>query len=261
VSAHHLLLNDQDILVVLELFVHVQNPDKVSDHRDLFLGGSLDLHLLDTIECVAHDSDQQVHEQELGDECRQDKEYPNESSILSSEVLHIKLSQANHVWSHKTVKPGNAKDWLADHVLNAHYLARLVKQEHSVAKHCHADQKKDCKRLAIGDDLPEHSDEGSGALEQSEPVEKLDVHHEDGQCTHHLGLMVIGAGHVIAQGHEVEQELDLLKDVPKVWHVLLQSATHQLDYFQDLEQDHVRHDKEEKGSIDQESGPVHIHIS
>lgn len=76
-SANHLLLDNQDILVVLELFVHVQDPDKVSDHRDLFLGRSLDLHLLDTVECVAHDSDQQVHEQELGDECRQDKEHPN----------------------------------------------------------------------------------------------------------------------------------------------------------------------------------------
>lgn len=72
--------------------------------------------------------------------------------------------------------------------------------------------------------------------------------------------MVISTGHVIAQGHEVEQELNLLKDVPKVCHVLLKSTAHQLDYFKDLEQDHVRHDKEEKGSIDQGSRPVHIHI-
>lgn len=77
VSANHLLLHNQHILVVLELFVHVQNPDKVSDHRDLFLGRSLNFHLLDTVECVAHDSDEQVHEQELSDECGEDEEHPN----------------------------------------------------------------------------------------------------------------------------------------------------------------------------------------
>ena len=83
----HLLLSNDDILDILELFLNVEDPEEVSDHRDFLLGGGLHFDLLHTIECVSHDGDQQVHEQELCQECCHNEKDPDKCSILSAEIV------------------------------------------------------------------------------------------------------------------------------------------------------------------------------
>ena len=56
--SNSLLVDKKNVLVVLELLLNVKHPDEVSDHGNLLLCGSLYLHLLDSVECIAHDSDQ-----------------------------------------------------------------------------------------------------------------------------------------------------------------------------------------------------------
>ena len=63
-----LLLHDHNILGILEFFLKVKYPNEISDHGDLLLNSSLDLHLLDAIEGVSHDCDKKVHEEKLSDE-------------------------------------------------------------------------------------------------------------------------------------------------------------------------------------------------
>ena len=63
-----LLLHDHNILGILEFFLKVKHPDEISDHRDLLLNRSLNLHFLDAIEGVSHDCDEKVHKEELSDE-------------------------------------------------------------------------------------------------------------------------------------------------------------------------------------------------
>ena len=62
-----LLLHDHNILRILEFFLKVKHPNEISDHGDLLLNSSLDLHFLDAIEGVSHDCDKKVHEEKLSD--------------------------------------------------------------------------------------------------------------------------------------------------------------------------------------------------
>lgn len=89
---HHLLHRD-DILVLLELFLQVEHPDKISDERNPFASGSLGLHLRDAVEGVAHDGNQKVHEEELGHEGGQEEEHPDDGIVLGPKVLHVEFTE------------------------------------------------------------------------------------------------------------------------------------------------------------------------
>jgi len=62
-TGQDLLFHDEDVLLVFELFLHVDDPNKVFHHADLLLGRRLHPHLLHAVESVAHHSDEEVHEQ------------------------------------------------------------------------------------------------------------------------------------------------------------------------------------------------------
>lgn len=56
--SNSLLVDKQNVLVVHERLLKVKHPNEVSDHGNFLLSGSLYLHLLDSVERVAHDGDQ-----------------------------------------------------------------------------------------------------------------------------------------------------------------------------------------------------------
>ena len=132
VVADHLLLHNKHILLVLELLAHVKHPDEVSDHRDFFLRASLHFHLLDTVKSVAHDGNQEVHEQELSDEGRQDEQNPNEGAIRVAEVLHVELTKSHEVGPDKGIDPRHSKHRPIDHTVDSLESSALIKQEQSV---------------------------------------------------------------------------------------------------------------------------------
>ena len=180
----HLLLNKCDVLGSAEVLLEVKHPDEVSDHRDLLFGGGLHSELLHTVESVAHDGDQQVHEDQLRDESGKEEEDPNQSAVLLPEVVHAKLSKTDQVRSDEGINKWHAKDRLIDWSVNALKAATLIEEQHRVAKHAHTNDQEGQERNDVNNDLSEHTNERGSLLEQAEPVEELDVQEEDrdGTC-------------------------------------------------------------------------------
>jgi len=55
---------------------HVDDPDKVLHHVNLFLRCGLHFHVLNAIKSVTHDGNEEVHRDDLGDKGGQEEENP-----------------------------------------------------------------------------------------------------------------------------------------------------------------------------------------
>ena len=104
--------------------------DVVGQDVDLLPQTGLLLHLCDFVKGVAHDGDQHVKECDLSNEGREGKEAPNER-VLSShlEVIHVELSERQHVLVEDGIKDIDAEEILEDLTISP-----LVENEQSVGE-------------------------------------------------------------------------------------------------------------------------------
>ena len=112
----------------------------------------------------------------------------------------------------------------------------LIEEKDWVREHANAHNEEDHKWNGILDDLLEHSDEGRGTLEDSQPEEELHVEEDEGNRGGLLDsvVRVVIAVVLQVQGARDRDELHLIDEVPEISQVRSHSKGVHLSELEDL---------------------------
>lgn len=198
------------------------------------LKGRLLLDSSDAAEGLTHNSNEHVHEHELDqDGCKYEEE-PHGFGVEFRVVVHAELAKTCQVRMDQGIERPKAQMFLIDGTVGTSCAVHVDHSEH-IREGGQAEQQHDGEDLDVLCDLGEHTDERRERLEQSHPVEQLEVKHEHGKSTQNVqGVFLHGSGELADHIGGAQADREEVEKVPEVSEVAF-GVSSELNHFQEEE--------------------------
>lgn len=228
----------EDVALGLEELVDLLQPDVIlHDWAELLQGGLLH-DGRDAREALSHDGNEQVHEDQGNDDGSQDEHDPDNLGVFWRVGVLVEVTQAHEISVDHGIKWCNANQALIEGFTTL-LLPVDVEQEDDVGESAESNNEHDKEDLDVLDDFGDHSDESTEWLEETHPVEEFEPHHEDGNWSKYLELLVWNRiGDLAENIHAVEAKRTNIDQVPDIKEITDASI---------LDLDHLKNEERDEG--------------